>query len=275
MDLQTSNNFSTLQLRDYVFVSLAVFWVYDCFLTLDQEIYLIHGLPWKKGSILYVMTRYSPAFLLCVHLYMNHVQNEHFMTCTSLHSVWYEGIFVLRTYVLWGRKKSIMGLILATLLCLVILDVVMTTTISNQLELQPSDMGWGCYSPTDTKMTAAPWTLLVAFELEIIALTMIRVYRAYRERGCLLLDVLLQHSIFYFGTGLTLSVVNILSIVCLPYDSSNIVATFQIIMHSIVVTRMHLQFCGTPQVGGSSESGITPHSQLTHIELETSLHSNA
>ncbi|KAG2091329.1 uncharacterized protein F5147DRAFT_723817 [Suillus discolor] len=45
-----------------------------------------------------------------------------------------------------------------------------------------------------------------------MVLTMIRVYWAYRERRCLLLDILLQHNIFYFGTGLTLSMLNLLAI---------------------------------------------------------------
>ncbi|KAG0697073.1 hypothetical protein DFH29DRAFT_1071801, partial [Suillus ampliporus] len=247
MDLDLAS-LRLLQFWNYVLVSLTVFWVCDCFLTLDQEMSLVHELLWKKGSVLYVMTRYFPAFLLCVHIYLNHLQNEHFVTCNSLHTVWYcasalcvastEGIFILRTYALWGHKKSILGLMLSTVLvrirppafhtlthllvwapqCLVILDVVMTTAITSQLELQLSGWGWGCYSLSRNKMAAAPWTLLVAFELEIVVLTMIRVYWTYRERRCLLLDILLHHNIFYFVTGLTLSVVNILAIVCLPYN---------------------------------------------------------
>ncbi|KAG1744253.1 hypothetical protein EDB19DRAFT_1696420 [Suillus lakei] len=285
MDLQTSINLSTsLQCQDYLLVSLTVFWVYDCFLTLDQEITLIHGSPWKKGSILYVMERYSPAFLLCVHIYMNYLPNENFVTCKSLHLIWYgaaafsiacaEGIFILRTYALWGNKKSILGLMLSTILCLVILDVVITTTISSRLELQLSGGFEGCYSLTRDRLSAAPWSLLVAFELEIIVLTMIRVYWACREGGCHLLDILLQHCIFYFGTGLTLSVFNILAIEFLTYNSSNMFGTFQIVMHSIIVTRMHLQFCSS-QVCGSSESGMTSCPQFTHIELEACSHSDA
>jgi len=80
----------------------------------------------------------------------------------------------------------------------------------------------GCYSPSRSKTGAAPWALLVVFELgeilqpqntvkcsffaaEIIILTMIRVYRVYRERECHLLDILLQHNISYFATGLSKS----------------------------------------------------------------------
>ncbi|KAG2140573.1 hypothetical protein DEU56DRAFT_797443 [Suillus clintonianus] len=286
MDSQTSIDLSiTLQFRDYFFVSLAVFWVYDCFLTLDQEISLIHRPPWKKGRILYVTTRYLPAFLLCIHIYMNHLQNEHFVTCKSLRSMWYvpaalciagaEGIFVLRTYALWGNKKSILALMLSTVLCLAISDVVMTTAISSRLEFQLSSGGGGCYSLSHNKLEGVPWALLVAFELEIIVLTMIRVYWAYRERGCRLLDILLQHNIFYFGTGLTLSAFNILAQQYLSYNYSNMFGTFQIVMHSIVVTRMHLQFCSTSQVCDLSESAMTSYSQLTHFELETRSHSDA
>ncbi|KAG2143489.1 uncharacterized protein EDB93DRAFT_1329440, partial [Suillus bovinus] len=214
---------------------------------------------------------------------MNYLPNEKFVTCKLLHSIWYlgaalciagaEGIFVLRTYALWGNKKYILGLMLSTIVCLAILDVILTTTISRRLELQLSDWGGGCYSLSRDTMSAYPWTLLVAFELEIIVLTIIRVYWVYCEGGCLLLDILLQHSIFYFGTGLTLSVANILTIEFLPYSSSNMFGTFQIIMHTILVTRMHLQFSNTDQVSDSSESGITSYSQLTQIELQTCSHS--
>ncbi|KAG2058346.1 hypothetical protein BDR06DRAFT_113938 [Suillus hirtellus] len=50
-------------------------------------------------------------------------------------------------------------------------------------------------------------------------------------------------------------------------------ATFQIVMHTILVTRMHLRFCNT--ACDSPEPGITSHSQLTDIELQTRSHSNA
>ncbi|KAG1803483.1 uncharacterized protein BJ212DRAFT_956211 [Suillus subaureus] len=286
MDLQTSIEISTsLRSQNYFFVSLAFFWVYDCFLTLDQDVSLIHGPTWKKASILYVMARYLPAFVFCVHLYMNYLPSEKYVTCKFLHSMWYcasafcvsgaEGIFILRTYALWGNKKSILGLMFSTILCLVIADVIMTITISSRLELQLSDMGGGCYSLAYNKMAAFPWTLLVIFELEIIVLTMIRVYWAYRERECLLLDILLQHNIFYFGTGLALSVMNIITIEWLPFTASDMFGTFQIVMHTIVVTRMHLQFCSTSPVSDSSESGATSFSQLTHVELQTCSHSDA
>ncbi|KAG2359544.1 hypothetical protein BDR07DRAFT_1488081 [Suillus spraguei] len=206
-----------------------------------------------------------------------------------------EGIFVLRTYALWGHKKSILALMLSTILCLAILNVIMTMKISRRLKLQLSDMGGGCYSLSYDKMAAYPWILLVAFETEIIVLTMIRVYWAYRKRGCLLLDILLQHNIFYFVTGLSkyylygcqnginlsilaLSVVNILAIEYFLFSYSNMFATFQIIMHTIVVTRMHLQFC-TTKVRDLSTQSRTAHSQLTHeltqVELQTCSHSDA
>ncbi|KAG2119636.1 uncharacterized protein F5147DRAFT_119073 [Suillus discolor] len=236
MDSQTFIHLSTiLQFQNYFFASLVVSWVYDCFLTLDQEVSLIHWPRWRKGSILYIMTRYMPALMLSVHLCMNYLPNEKIVTCKILQSMWYctaalciagaEGIFILRTYALWGQKKSILGLMLSTVLCLAILDVVIALKAWNQSQIQLSDIGGGCYSLSHGTKVAYNWSLLAVFELEVMVLTMIRVYWAYRERRCLLLNILLQHNIFYFGTGLTLSVLNLLFIQWLPFNSSNMFAT--------------------------------------------------
>ncbi|KAG2106808.1 uncharacterized protein F5147DRAFT_225420 [Suillus discolor] len=286
MDPQTFIHLSTLlQSQNYFLASLMVSWVYDCFLTLDQEVSLIHRPRWSKGSILYIMTRYIPASMLPVHLCMNYLPNEKIVTCDILQSMWYctvalcmagaEGIFILRTYALWGHKRFILGLMLSTLLCLAILNVVIALKGWKHSKIHLSDIGGGCRSLSHNTKAACNWSLLAAFELEIMVLTMIRVYWAYRERGCLLLDILVQHNIFYFGTGLTLSVLNILTNQWLPFNSSNMFATFQIVMHTILVTRMHLQFCNT--VHHSPEPGTTSHSRLTNIELQTRSpsHSNA
>ncbi|KAG2369104.1 hypothetical protein BDR07DRAFT_1389600, partial [Suillus spraguei] len=255
-------------------VSLTVFWIYDCFLTWNQEVSLIHRRPWKKASFLYFMARYLPAFLLCIYLYMGHLQSEKFVTCKFLHSIWYcaasfcvacaEGVFILRTYALWGSKKSILGLIFLTILCLSIFDVIMTMKISSGLELRLSDRDGGCYSLSYDKMAALSWILLVVFELEIITLTMIRVYWVYRERECLLLDILVQHNFFYFGTGLTLTLVNIIAIECLPYSYADMFGTFQIVMHTIIVIRMHLRLCGANHID-LPRVGTTSHPQLTNV----------
>ncbi|KAG1798531.1 uncharacterized protein HD556DRAFT_189643 [Suillus plorans] len=227
MDSQTFIHLSTiLRTQNYFFASLVASWVYDCFLTLDQEVSSIHCPRWRKGSILYIMTRYMPALMLSVHLYMNYLPNEKIVTCKILQSMWYcaaalcivgaEGIFILRTYALWGQKKSILGLMLSTVLCLAILNVLIVLKVWKQSKLQLLDIGGGCYSLSHDNKAAYNWSLLAAFELEIIVLTMIRVYWAYRERGCRLLNILLQHNFFYFGTGLTLSVLNLLAIEWLP-----------------------------------------------------------
>ncbi|KAG2118705.1 uncharacterized protein F5147DRAFT_183803 [Suillus discolor] len=269
MDSQTFIHLSTiLQSQNYFFASLVASWVYDCFLILDQEVSLIHRPRWSKGTILYITTRYMPALMLSVHLCMNYLPNEKFVTCKLLQSMGYgaaglcitgaESIFILRTYALWGQKKSILVLMVSTGLCLTILNVVIILKVWDQSELRLSDIGGGCYSLSHDTKAAYNWSLIAAFELEIMVLTMIRVYWAYRERGCRLLNILLQHNIFYFGTGLTLSVLNLLAFEWLSFNSSNMFVTFQIVMHTILVTRMHLRFCNTvcdpPEPGTTSLS---------------------
>ncbi|KAG1840781.1 hypothetical protein C8R48DRAFT_740183 [Suillus tomentosus] len=152
-----------------------------------------------------------PALMLSVHLCMNYLPNENIVTCKILQSMWYctaalcvtgaEGIFILRTYALWGQKKFILGLMLST--SLIILNMVIALEVWKQSKPYLSDIGGGCYSLSHNTKAAYNWSLMAAFELEIIVLTMIRVYWAYRERRSLLLNILLQHNIFYFGTGLS------------------------------------------------------------------------
>ncbi|KAG1820103.1 hypothetical protein EV424DRAFT_1556337, partial [Suillus variegatus] len=176
MDLQTFIYLSTvIQSQNYFFASLVASWVYDCFLILDQEVSLIHRPRWSKGTILYITTRYMPVLMLSVHLCMNYLPNENIVTCKIIQLMWYctaascitgaEGIFILRTYALWGQKKSILALMLSTGLCLTILNVVIL-----------SDIGGGCYSLSHDTKAAYNWLLIAAFELEIMVLTMICVY---------------------------------------------------------------------------------------------------
>ncbi|KAG2118707.1 uncharacterized protein F5147DRAFT_183881 [Suillus discolor] len=175
MDSQTFIHLSTiLQSQNYFFASLVASWVYDCFLTLDQEVSLIHWPRWSKGSILYIVTRYMPALMLSVHLFMNYLPNEKIVTCKILQSMWYctaalcmtgaEGIFMLRTYALWGQKKFILGLMLSTALGLIILNMVIALEVWKQSKPHLSDMGGGCYSLSHNTKAAYNWSLLAAFE---------------------------------------------------------------------------------------------------------------
>ncbi|KAG2091328.1 uncharacterized protein F5147DRAFT_657943 [Suillus discolor] len=157
MDSQTFIHLSTIlqsqNLTGFALASLVASWVYDCFLTLDQEVSLIHWPRWRKGSILYIMTRYMPALMFSVQLCtnqdteVNYLPSGDFVTCKILQSMWYcaaalcmagaEGIFILRTYALWGQKKSILGLMLSTVFCLAILNVVIALKVWNQSGRRP------------------------------------------------------------------------------------------------------------------------------------------
>ncbi|KAG2154262.1 uncharacterized protein EDB93DRAFT_192045 [Suillus bovinus] len=143
--MSMSTHLSTiLRSQNYFFASIVVLWVYDCILNLDQEVSLIHCSPWKKGSFFYILARYMPAFMLAVHLCMNYLPDEKIVTCKHLHSLWFctaglcifgaEGIFALRTYALWRQKKSILGLMLSTIVCLVIVNVVIALMVSKPTE---------------------------------------------------------------------------------------------------------------------------------------------
>ncbi|KAG2093720.1 uncharacterized protein F5147DRAFT_657342 [Suillus discolor] len=191
MESHTFIHLSTIlqsqDLTGFALASLVASWVYDCFLTLDQEVSLIHRPPWSKGSILYIMARYMPALMLSVYLCTNYFPNEKFVTCKILQSAWYfplqvrppgtvalcmagaEGIFILRTYALWGTKEIHSGPYVNNGTVPGDLERGNNTEVLEPVEMsmtvQLSDIGGGCYSLYHDTKAAYNWSLMAAFEL--------------------------------------------------------------------------------------------------------------
>ncbi|KAG2106920.1 uncharacterized protein F5147DRAFT_653523 [Suillus discolor] len=194
MESHTFIHLSTIlqsqDLTGFALASLVASWVYDCFLTLDQEDTEANYFPNEKFvSAWYFPLQVRPpgTVALCM--------------------AGAEGIFILRTYALWGTKEIHSGPYVNNGTVPGDLERGNNTEVLEPVEMsmtvQLSDIGGGCYSLYHDTKAAYNWSLMAAFELEVMVLTIIRVYWAYRERRYLLLDILVQHNIFYFGIGLS------------------------------------------------------------------------
>jgi len=84
--------------------------------------------------------------------------------------------------------------------------------------------------------------LLVVGELEILLFTLYRSIKHYQSLGSdnLLLKILVQHNIFYFACGLVFSLAVILTVGLLPDVYGDMTSNLQVMMHALLVTRMHL-----------------------------------
>ncbi|KAF9223460.1 hypothetical protein BS17DRAFT_141929 [Gyrodon lividus] len=228
---------------------------YDYCLKWGAERTFVFCTPWRLSKFLYLIARYAPFFLLAFHLYLDLLPNESEMMCRLLDSICSlftvlsmmsaECIFILRAWALWGRSMRILCLILGSFVLITAFDIFVAFGIEqpSQITAVPSPARaslTGCYTLYHDKRQIIPFTLIVAFEFEILALTCIRVIKTYHERQCGLLQIILQHNIFYFSCGLVFSGINIFAILLLQYNYATMFQDFQIVMHSILVTRMHL-----------------------------------
>ncbi|KAG1738228.1 hypothetical protein EDB19DRAFT_2025439 [Suillus lakei] len=114
----------SLQIFAYIYTLMATFWIYDYACSIREEGKFLLCSRWSKVKFLYVVTRYVPFLLLAALSYVNLVPDETLDTCqfvTNVHLalgtialVGSECFFILRTYVLWNSNKVVLTVMLST-----------------------------------------------------------------------------------------------------------------------------------------------------------------
>jgi len=93
------------------------------------------------------------------------------------------------------------------------------------------------------------YSLLIIAELEILLFLL---YRADKTCGWRidnrLMRGLIQHNLIYFACGFVFSLIVILAIVFLPFPVAHMVEQLQIIVQTIMATRMHIYFWKSDRV---------------------------
>ncbi|KAG0702944.1 hypothetical protein DFH29DRAFT_998899 [Suillus ampliporus] len=154
-----------------------------------------------------------------------------------------ESIFFVRTYAIWDRSKRILWAFLSSVVFILIPIVFIlvkynsSTTVTNTIAAGIS----GCSKIGETSAILYVYVLLVIVEIEILCLTLCRAITTYQhqQRVANVLNVLLQHNIFYFACGATSSLVLIVAIAIYPPSYSDLASNIQITAHAMLVTKMH------------------------------------
>ncbi|KAH7927953.1 hypothetical protein BV22DRAFT_1126987 [Leucogyrophana mollusca] len=213
---------------------------------------------------------YNELMTAMEHFAVNFDPNEDPEKCELLNNICFsmislictECIFVIRTYALWGCNKRVLFLMLVSFIVVLGTDLgmVFAPQRSTTFATVPIPAVTGCYEAAQSKLISVPFALLILFELgivsayvvpivkrihpeivtELLCLTLIRATKRYRDTGSPLFYILLQHNTFYFSCGILFSVVNLLAILLLKDDYGSMFEDFQIVMHAVLVTRMHL-----------------------------------
>ncbi|OJA17502.1 hypothetical protein AZE42_09410 [Rhizopogon vesiculosus] len=264
---------------------MATFWAYDYACSLDHEWTFLLGTRWTKIKGLYVVTRYVPFLFFIGHLYLNFIPNENPDKCQMLNTVcetYYQSSAPNNIYALGQQQHRALsnavhlfceshtltalqarGRCISQGAIVASIAVVSTTIATAPYETSGIPGITGCYQGTGSfRLFFVPFLLLLAIELGLLCLTLIRAIQSWRT-GNALYSVLLKHNIFYYACGPFFSMVNMLITLLLEYAYNALFQNFQIIILAILATRMHLHLWHSERRIHGSALSVIPMSDVS------------
>ncbi|KAG1835768.1 hypothetical protein DFJ58DRAFT_750060 [Suillus subalutaceus] len=242
----------SLQFLAYTSASMATFWTYDYACSLQEELTFLLRSRWTMVKSLYIITRHVPFLLLLNDMYLYFTPNENPNKCQTVISIYSclsiisvacsEFIFVLRTYALWNNNRIILRVMLSAFFAVVVACVVLdlTTADASHVTISAIPGIQGCYRSSAVQVSIM-FILLLAFQLGLISLTIIRAVQTWRVVNGPLYDILVKHNIFYYTCALLLTAVNVLTQMLFSQTAYRFVCeVLQFFILAILATRMHL-----------------------------------
>ncbi|KIJ06145.1 hypothetical protein PAXINDRAFT_20650 [Paxillus involutus ATCC 200175] len=207
---------------------------------------------WSIGKALFVPTRYIPFILIPITLFSSLATTSNVHTCeTALYILVLlnaiaitlsEVIFGFRVYAMWNRSRAIL-----VIMCCKITVSVAALIFIFQLFLPSVTFGKpplpiisGCYKTGANSVIFASFVVIMVSEAVTTALTLYRAFRHFRHTPNALIQNMTRDGAFYCVAMFSLSVANVLVIFLLPIQYSELLDTYQSVMHTILATRMQL-----------------------------------
>ncbi|KAH7930325.1 hypothetical protein BV22DRAFT_73230 [Leucogyrophana mollusca] len=235
-------------------VSIFTLWTFDYIINLEDEVSYLFGAKLSISKCTYLVCRYTPFILLGVQWPLTLVSGLSMKTCPVLFQIhaWLilvilfavECVFLLRTYALWGCNKRIFVVLLSGLVITLVSAVAVLETyqvsIDDLFSEPPVPVVGSCYKSELPPSTSLCFILLLVFETEVFLFTIYRARVHYRRARSRLLEVLIQHSIFFYAIALVLALTNTLAIFLLPSYYSEAFGAVQALAQALLATRMQL-----------------------------------
>ncbi|KIJ07001.1 hypothetical protein PAXINDRAFT_19798 [Paxillus involutus ATCC 200175] len=208
---------------------------------------------WSVGKVLFVPTRYIPFIIIPITLFSNFTVNSDVHTCkVALYSLvaldavaitLSEVIFSFRVYAMWNRDRAVLVISCCTaIVSLVALIFIFQSFLpSVTFGEPPLSIISGCYKTGANSVIFASFVVIMGAEAVTTALTLYRAFRHFRHTPNALIRNMTRDGVFYCLSMFIMSVANVLVIFLLPIQYSELLSTYQSVMHTILATRMQLQ----------------------------------
>lgn len=240
---------------NYVYVVLISLWSYDYILCLpDVVTYLVES-RWGFCTFLHLTTSHLPFVSLIFLLLVGFQLDASIPLCRTYDMIntyvamltiaCAEGIFVVRTYAVWERER---WMAVCAVVGAIVHAVPTIIYMHEFIFLVPEP----CWIPGITKYMDAKarsrisvvYSLIIVAELEILLFLLYRTIQSCRTWGIgnRLMASLLRQNLLYCGCGFAFSLSVILTSIFLPFPIAHVLAECQVVVQSIMVTRMHRDF---------------------------------
>ncbi|EJF65977.1 hypothetical protein DICSQDRAFT_177373 [Dichomitus squalens LYAD-421 SS1] len=234
---------------------------YDYALTLGDEVeYFWKSAGFSLSSTLFVFNRYFGLIgtFPIVFEYFAHLP-EHvcrlLQTYHQVFSVVTQGviatILLLRTYALYERKKSVLVLLVVTLVAVALVCLVATMTVNSPVATPNTPVqrpSGGC----DLALTeeqgihlAIEWCAMLWFDTTVFLLTLARALRMHRRLSGGIVNLLFRDGTIYYGILVVFNVSNIITFLAVPAGSKKgIVTTLTNALSTTLTSRLVLNLRG-------------------------------
>ncbi|KAH7908148.1 hypothetical protein BJ138DRAFT_393835 [Hygrophoropsis aurantiaca] len=259
-----------LQLIAYIqFSGLAILAVDYC-ATFTTEILWTWNRPWSFVRALFLLVRYVPFILVPITIFETlgpvsmaecSILAEVNLWLSNIVIVAAECILIIRTWVLWGKKRTVLIGLIALGLAYFTADVVLITTLFGSITYTPlPSPPSNCVQPFSSP-THYIWGFffLVAFELVIFVLTIYRIPR-YKHHQRIFLMV--RNDLVYLSCILGMSVINTMATkegyVAVAYE-------WQVVLHSVLASRLFFSMRQMMQHQHVIASGSVAQPRLSRV----------
>jgi len=224
--------------------------VYDYVCTFDREVAYVWTSPsqWSAGTLLFFLNRYLPFIdtFMELRLKMADVSPE---TCKTQFPIisWFivsgimisEVILILRTYAIWGRKRSIFYILCVSAALTFTCSIIVTNMEMKSIKFIAAP-GMGCHAESASVIFIVAYISLTVLETNMAILTAIKAYRDLRYSQSRWVLRLYREGLLFYLYLLIVSLANVLVPIFASRKLANWLATPQRVMHSVLTTRVLL-----------------------------------
>ncbi|KAK7682839.1 hypothetical protein QCA50_014224 [Cerrena zonata] len=252
--------FQNMRVETYTNMAAASLLMYDCILTIHDEITLIWPSRLNLVKILFFLTRYMAFVDVSLVLYYQLKPQITVHECEIVYKLagWFiligiiiaETILLVRTWAIWGRgsKLAISFLILFALAAgpaLAIQNMFMNSIVFAPLS-DPATPG--CLVVAGSPVIAISFIIVIIIETIVLILTLIKAIQHFRLAGRQdFLSVLYRDGLLFYVYCLSISIANLIVIAGTPRGLATTLALIQRVLHSCLTSRIlvHLRLASS------------------------------